>query len=260
MTVSARTRARLPHPTIAWAIAGAWAFAMVTELSGGGTALHHGALIQGGLPLWAALFLFLVAWQAMIVAMMLPSSLPLVRLFSQAASAQPHAQAARTAFVGGYALVWTVFGAVAFLFDVGVHRAVNDWPWLASHPWLIAGGVLVLAGAFQFSSLKERCLRVCRHPGVYLMRRYRRGVGTAFRIGYGHGVFCLGCCWALMLVAFAAGVANLAWMAAFTAIMVYEKTGPGGDRGAVPIGIGLLALGALVVAHPGWLPPIFPAD
>jgi len=260
VTVGAGARARLPHPTIVWAIAGAWALALAAELSGHGAALHHGALIEGGLPLWAALGLFLVAWQAMIAAMMLPSSLPLVRLFSQAASAQLHAATARAAFVAGYAVVWSAFGAAAFLFDVGVHHAVDAWPWLAARSWLIAGGVLVLAGAFQFSSLKERCLTVCRHPGVYLMRRYRRGARAAFRIGYGHGIFCLGCCWALMLVAFAAGVANLAWMAAFTAIMVYEKTGPGGDRGALPIGIGLLALGGLVLAHPGWLLPIFPAD
>src|SRR5205807_3477578 len=203
--------------------------------------------------------LFLVAWQAMIAAMMLPSSLAMIRLFNRTAAAQPHADRVRSAFLGGYAAIWTGFGAAAFLFDVTVHRTVDNWPWLAQRSWLIAGGTLVLAGFFQFSSLKERCLTVCRHPGAYLLRYYRRGTGAAFQFGLGHGIFCLGCCWALMLVAFAAGLANLAWMAVFTAIMVFEKSGPGGDRGAAPIGAALLTLGALVLIHPAWMPPLFAA-
>jgi predicted metal-binding membrane protein len=94
---------------------------------------------------------------------------------------------------------------------------------------------------------------VCRHPGGYLLRHYRRGTGAAFRLGAGHGMFCVGCCWALMLVAFAAGVANLWWMAALTAVMVFEKTGPAGQRGVRPIGLGLIVLGILVLADPAAL-------
>ena len=119
--------------------------------------------------------------------------------------------------------------------------------------------MLLLAGAFQFSDLKERCLRECRHPGIYLMQHYRRGIVEAFRLGRGHGLFCLGCCWALMLVGFAAGVANLAWMVVLTLLMVFEKTGRGGDRASGPIGIGLLALGGLVFIDPGWVPPLLGA-
>ncbi|HEY6379203.1 MAG TPA: DUF2182 domain-containing protein [Candidatus Dormibacteraeota bacterium] len=241
------------------AIGAAWFLAVVAETSGHGAALHHDTLIEGGLPFWAALCLFLVAWQAMTVAMMLPSSLPMVRLFNRMAAAQPHAGRAQAAFLGGYALVWTGFGAFAFISDLGIHRSVDNWPWLAAHSWLIAGGTLVVAGAFQFSSLKERCLQECRHPAAFLLRYYRRGTEAALRTGLRHGAFCLGCCWALMLVAFAAGVANLAWMAAFTAIMVFEKTGPGGDRGAEPIGLGLLVVGAVVLVHPGWLGSFFQA-
>src|SRR5207237_8869230 len=125
-----------------------------------------------------------------------------------------------------------------------------------SLPLLIGRAVLLLAGAFQFSRLKEQCLDQCRHPGAYLMRHYRHGIGAGFRMGRGHGLFCLGCCWALMLVSFAAGIANLAWMAVMTLIMVFEKTGPRGDRGVVPIGLTLIALGSLVALQPAWLPPI----
>jgi predicted metal-binding membrane protein len=250
---------RLPHPAILSAIAAAWVLAIAAEVSGRGAGLHHSALIHSRLPLWAALAVFLVAWQGMIVAMMLPTSLPLIRLFGVVGAAQPRAGRAQAAFLGGYALVWTGFGAAAFLGDVGIHRGVHAWPWLAMHSWLIPGLTLAGAGTFQFSSLKERCLSVCRHPAAVLLRHYRRGAAAAVRLGLRHGLFCLGCCWALMLVAFAAGVSNLVWMAAFTAIMVFEKTGPGGDRGSIPIGAVLLWLGVLVLLHPPWLPQLFAA-
>jgi predicted metal-binding membrane protein len=233
---------------LVWAIAAAWAVAVAAEVSGRGQALHHDALAGGGLPPWAALGLFLLAWQLMVVAMMLPSSLPLIRLFGRASANQPRPLRARAAFLGGYAAVWTGFGAAAFAGDLGVHGLVGRSAWLTARPSLLGGAVLLLAGGFQFSSLKDRCLRVCRHPAGYLLRHYRRGTGAAFRLGVGHGVFCVGCCWALMLVAFAAGVANLWWMAALTAVTVFERTGRGGRRGVRPIGLALLALGVLMVA------------
>lgn len=136
--------------------------------------------------------------------------------------------------------------------DIVVHSVVDTLPWLSRRPSLIAAATLLLAGAFQFSDLKERCLRQCRHPAAFLLPRYRRGTHAAFRLGREHGLFCLGCCWALMLVGFAAGVANLWWMAALTAIMVVEKTIPGGDR-LGPVGIGLIVSGALVLLDPAWL-------
>jgi predicted metal-binding membrane protein len=240
----------LPHALLVWAIAAAWAVAVAAEVSGRGRVLHHDALAESGLPPWAALGLFLLAWQLMIVAMMLPASLPLIRLFGGVAANQPRPLRAMAAFLGGYAAVWTGFGAVAFLGDMGIHRLIDRWAWLAARPSLIGGAVLLLAGGFQFSDLKDRCLRVCRHPGGYLLQHYQRGMSAAFRLGAGHGVFCVGCCWALMLVAFAAGVANLWWMAALTAVMVFEKTGRGGRRGVRPIGVGLIVLGVLMLTAP----------
>jgi predicted metal-binding membrane protein len=246
---AARSR-RLPQPTLVWAIAAAWAVAVAAQATGRGRLLHHDAFAEGGLPPCAGLGLFLLAWRLMIVAMMLPSSLPFVRLFSRASANQPRPLRARAALLVGYAAVWTGFGAAAFLGDLGIHHLVDRWGWLATRPGVIGGSVLLLAGAFQFSGLKDRCLRVCRHPGGYLLQHYRRGTGQAFRIGAGHGLFCVGCCWALMLVAFAAGVANLWWMAALTAVMVFEKTGKEGQRGVRPIGLGLLILDALMLASP----------
>ena len=243
-------RARRPHALIPLAIGVAWGLAVLAELTGDGAKLHHDALIHSALPLWAALLLFLVSWQAMIAAMMLPSSLPMIALFQSVTSTQPRRRTVMTTFVGGYAAVWTAFGGAAFLGDVVFHRFVDRTPWLGARPWLIEAAVLALAGAFQFSSLKDRCLSVCRAPGPYLLQHYRRrGPAAALRLGVGHGLFCLGCCWALMLLMFAAGVANLWWMAALTAVMVYEKIGRHGDRITRPVGFALLALAAAVVAH-----------
>lgn len=241
-------------PAIPIAIAVAWIIAIVAQATGTARFLHHDTLIEGGWPLWAALLAFVVAWQAMIVAMMLPSSLPLVRLFATVSANQPGARIAMVTFLAGYAAVWTAFGIVGFLGDVGLHRFVDANPWLQARPGLIAGGVLTLAGAFQFSPLKDACLRKCRLPGMYLMQHYGRGTAAAFALGRGHGLFCVGCCWALMIVTFAAGFANLWWMAALTAVMVYEKTGRYGGQLVPVVGTLLLGLGLLMIAHPGWVP------
>ncbi len=246
-----RARGNAPVAVLV-AIAAAWILAVLAEVTDTAGALHHDTLIEGGPPLWAALLLFLAAWQAMVAAMMLPSSLPLIRLFDVVSREQERPVRARVAFLGGYVAVWTAFGALAFLGDVGVHRVVEAVPAISERPWLISGSALALAGAFQFSGLKDRCLSKCRAPGAYLLGHYRRGAAKAFRIGSRHGLYCLGCCWALMLVMFAAGVAVLWWMALLTAVMVYEKTGRYGSRLTPIVGAWLLVLAALTFAHP-WL-------
>ena len=235
------------------AIGAGWGLAIAAELSGSAHSLHHDSLIHHGPPLWQALPLFLVAWQAMVAAMMLPSALPLIRMFDAVSRRQERASRSAAAFLGGYAIVWTAFGAQAFLGDVGVHQMVDSVPWLHAHEWVIPGTVLAMAGAFQFSDLKEQCLSKCRQPGPYMLANYGRGPAAAFKLGAGHGLFCLGCCWALMLVMFAAGVATLWWMAALTAVMVYEKTGRHGALVTPVVGVALLALSALAFAHlPGF--------
>lgn len=247
-SISATRRIPVAVPA---AIALAWAVALAAQASGAAPALHHDGLLDGGMPPGTALLLFVASWQLMTAAMMLPSSMPLVRLF-WAASQRREALAA---FLGGYALVWSVFGLLAFAGDGILHELVRVLPPLEERPWLIGGSVLVLAGAFQFTKLKDACLEECRHPAMFMLRGYRRGTGAAFRLGRDHGVFCLGCCWALMLVMFAAGFANLAWMAVLAAVTAYEKAGRHGRRLTPMLGVALAGWGALVLAHPGWLPP-----
>jgi predicted metal-binding membrane protein len=245
-TVAPAPVARVPGPILT-AVAAAWGAAIAAEASGIAGSLHHDSLLVGGPGLGPALLLFLVSWQVMVAAMMLPSSLPLVRMFSAASSSVPDRGRVLAAFVGAYALVWSGFGLLAFLGDAGVHAVVASSPWLTSNDWAIAPSVLLLAGAFQFTPLKDACLRACRHPASFLRRHYRRGARGAFTLGARHGLFCVGCCWALMLVMFAAGAASLIWMAALTALMVHEKTRPRGAQMVPLTGVVLLAAGSTLM-------------
>ena len=239
----------LPRPILV-GIAAAWAAAIAAQLAGAAALLHHDSLLaDGGPSLAVAALLSLLAWQVMIAAMMLPSSLPLVRLYAHASARAPQRRRAMAAFLGGYALVWSAFGLVAFGADAGLHAAINSSSWLEHHDWWIGGSVLALAGAFQFTSLKDACLDNCRHPGQFMMRFYERGPRGGFRLGARHGAFCVGCCWALMLVMFAAGVASLVWMALLTAVMVHEKTRPAGSRVVPVTGVALLGMASVVLLY-----------
>jgi predicted metal-binding membrane protein len=244
MLAAGRRRAGVPRPVVA-AIAIAWAIAIAAQATGTGAELHHDALIHSALPLWVALAIFIVAWQVMVAAMMLPSSIPMLRLFRATSRIQPEHPKAMTAFVGGYIVVWAIFGAVAFVGDFVLHHVVDRTPWLGARPWIISAGILAIAGAFQFSPLMEQCLSECRHPASFIVQRYSRGTAAAFRLGREHGRFCLGCCWALMLLMFAVGVANLWWMAALAALMAYEKVGKHGEEIARIAGITLIAAAVL---------------
>jgi predicted metal-binding membrane protein len=231
------------------AIALAWGVAIAVELTGTGSQLHHDALIGSGSGVALGLGLSTAAWVVMVAAMMLPSSLPLVRLFAQASAGQARPGAAMAGFLGGYVAVWTLFGVIAFAADLGLHRAVETSASLRRGEWAIGGSVLALAGAFQFTPLKDACLDRCRHPGAFLLRYYRRGVASGLRLGAWHGLFCVGCCWALMLVMFAAGVASLVWMGLLMAVMVHEKTRPAGRRTVPVTGTALLAVSSTVLLY-----------
>jgi predicted metal-binding membrane protein len=243
-----RRRGRCSPLTVSIVLA--WVAVVVAQFGAGRHLVDHDALLgHRGLPSLGALMMFALAWIVMVTAMMLPSAVPLIRLFTATAAQQPHPRSAGAAFVGGYLAVWTVFGWAALAFDGLVHHAVDTSPWLDAHHHFVAAGVLALAGVYQLSPLKDACLRTCRHPAAYLLTKYRRGTRAALRIGAGHGLFCLGCCWALMLVAFALGMTQLALMAGFTALMAYEKTGRHGVLVAEIAGLGLLIAAVAVATH-----------
>jgi predicted metal-binding membrane protein len=225
----------------------AWVISIATQLTGSAALLHHHALIEGGPPLWVAVPLFLLGWQVMLAAMMLPASLPTLRVVAtdDARAASWNSQAS---FLAAFAAVWTAFGLFAFAGDFVLHHMVDATPWLAARPWLIEGGVLGLAGAYQLSPLKRRSLDACRDPMELMTAASGVRHGGPFEMGLIHGLVCLGSSWALMLLMFAEGFANLGWMAALTLVMVYEASGRRGQLAATLTGLALLGLSAATFA------------
>jgi predicted metal-binding membrane protein len=186
-------------------------------------------------------------WSVMMVAMMLPSALPMILTFAQVA--QRNGERARShAFVSAYVLVWLAFGIAATVAQWALQRwgALDAMALSASA--LPTAVLLVVAGLYQFSPLKRVCLASCRTPFGFLLGEWRAGVLGAFRMGLRHGLLCLGCCWALMALLFVGGAMNLAWVAALAVAVAVEKVAPAGERIGIAMGCGLIAVGAVKLA------------
>jgi predicted metal-binding membrane protein len=199
--------------------------------------------------------LYLVGWILMTIAMMLPTTLPLLEIFRRLTVQRPERSQLMTLLITGYLSAWGVFGAAAHLADWLVHEIVERSPWLEANAYVIGAGTLLLAGVFQFSRLKYRCLDKCRAPLSFVMS-YWRGADdrrNAFLLGFNHGLFCVGCCWALMLLMFGVGVGNIGWMLALGAVMAVEKNAPWGKKLSRPLGISLIAWGLLILGNRAWL-------
>ncbi len=206
------------------------------------------SLPQGELMLPA--LLYALAWLLMIAAMMLPTTLPLLGLFGRMTAARPDAGRLLACVVAGYTVAWLGFGLLAHGLDSTLHLAAAKGDWWAAHGELVGAAVLLAAGAFQFSALKYRCLERCRTPFAFINARWRglRPSREAFRLGLEHGLYCVGCCWALMLVMFVVGMGNLGWMLTVAAAMAAEKNLPWGRRLRAPLGLGLIAWGGALFA------------
>jgi predicted metal-binding membrane protein len=181
--------------------------------------------------------------------MMLPTTLPLLDRFRRLTAARADGGVLVTLVIAGYVAVWGAFGLFAHGFDLLVLAAFARSPWLAAHGWLAGAAVIGIAGAFQFSALKYRCLDKCRTPLGFVMQHWhgqspRR---DAFVLGAHHGAFCVGCCWALMLLMFVVGTGSIGWMLALGAIMAIEKNMPWGRALSAPLGVALLMWGAMTV-------------
>lgn len=196
-------------------------------------------------------------WAVMMVAMMLPSAAPMILLFAsvnrrrreRAGPAVPTA-----VFVAGYLLVWTGFSAAAALTQAALHQAALLSPAMATTSPVLGGFLLIVAGIYQWLPIKSACLGHCRSPLGFLAGEWRDGDRGALVMGMRHGLFCLGCCWALMVLLFVAGVMNLAWVAAIAGLVLVEKVAPGGPwvgriGGVVLAGAGVWML--LASAHAG---------
>lgn len=240
----------------------AWVALLLWEASPYGRYLDHGDWTEAGfaatictvLPkgeILLPLTLYAGGWVLMSAAMMLPTALPLLAIFRRMVEGRPDGAALVALVIGGYLLAWAAFGVVAHLLDLGVNLVVRRSNWLTFNGWAVGAAVLALAGAFQFSGLKHHCLTRCRTPFSFVVSRWH-GLSPrreALRLGIAHGVFCVGCCWALMFLMFAVGLGSVGWMLALACVMAIEKNMPWGRRLAAPVGVVLLAWGALIVVN-----------
>ncbi|HSE03124.1 MAG TPA: DUF2182 domain-containing protein [Methylomirabilota bacterium] len=190
---------------------------------------------------------FVVSWGVMMTAMMLPSALPMIALYGairRGAAGGAGSGVPVAAFATVYLLLWAASGVPVYF----AHTLLMALSGSAFEYGVAA--ILLAAGAFQLSPLKQVCLRACRSPLAFLLGHWRAGRRGSLALGWSHAVYCLGCCWALMLVLVAAGAMGLRWVLLITAVVAAEKLLPGGEWFARAAGGALLLLGAAVAVRP----------
>jgi len=204
-------------------------------------------LPAGGILLPAVLYVG--GWVLMLAAMMLPTTLPLLEIYRRLIRRRRDRALLLGLVILGYLTAWGGFGLAAHGLDLVLHEVVTQSPWLVFNGWVIGAVVLAVAGAFQFSRLKYACLDKCRLPLGFVMEHWRGGEERrqAWRMGWRHGLFCIGCCWALMLLMFVIGSANVGWMLVLGAVMAVEKNHRWGRRLAAPLGMMLIVIAASIV-------------
>jgi predicted metal-binding membrane protein len=202
---------------------------------------------------------FVGAWVTMMAAMMFPSISPMVLAYArrqrQSGTAALGAGAGPTAiFVAGYLVVWTTVGIAAYALIEGVRSLeLGFLAWDRAGPY-VAGAVILGAGAYQLTRLKDSCLRRCRDPHAFLTEHWRPGPAGALRMGIEHGSFCVGCCWALMAALLALGVMSIAWMVLIAALIAAEKLLPWGTVANRGIAVFLAVLGIALAVAPEDVP------
>jgi len=177
----------------------------------------------------AQLALLFVMWAVMMVAMMIPSAAPMILLFAAVNRKRREEQrpfVATGVFVLGYLVVWTIFAALAALAQAGLHATALLSPMMVSTSVVLGGALLIAAGIFQFTPIKNACLSHCRSPLDFITTGWRDGTAGAFMMGLRHGAFCLGCCWVLMTLLFFTGVMNVLWIAIIAGFVLIEKISP----------------------------------
>jgi predicted metal-binding membrane protein len=198
---------------------------------------------------WPRVVLLWGMWAVMMTAMMLPTAAQLILLYAAAArtNGEPGHPARRVyALAGGYLFAWLLFSVAATALHRLLASALVLTPMMEPSTPIAGAVVLAIAGIYQLTPLKRVCLRACRSPLGFMMQRWRRGGAGAFRLGVDHGIYCLGCCWAMMLILFAGGVMNLAVIVTLTLWVVLEKFAPFGERTPIVSGVALLAMAAWI--------------
>lgn len=237
-------------------VAATWLLLMMWQASGYSHYILHGPQAHGvhfGMhdsePLVYRLGLYSLGWLLMCIAMMLPTSLPLIQMFRRLTASRRDRGQLLVILMGGYLGVWLVFGVIAHMGQWWLYQWLSQMGELQSQLWLVSAGLLLVAGLFQFSSFKYQCLDKCRSP-LSFVNAYWRGHHErrqTLLLAVHHGLFCLGCCWALMLLMFAVGTGGVVWMMLLGLVMAAEKNLSWGRRLAAPLGIGLVSWAGVIV-------------
>ncbi len=234
----------------------AWAYLVHLHQQMSSSVMPDSAMVKMGMVIdapWGAcdVFFTFLMWAVMMVGMMSPAAAPVLFLFAgMHAKHEEHSMPVPVLLFGlGYITVWLGFSASAALAQWGLHQGALLSSSTAASSHLLAGVILIAAGAYQLTPAKGACLRQCQSPLGFLLSNWREGAKGALEMGLRHGLYCLGCCWALMCVLFAVGIMNLAWVAALTAFILVEKFGRTGASVARVGGLAMIVFGVLVIAR-----------
>jgi predicted metal-binding membrane protein len=201
-----------------------------------------------GLPFSAALPGAITMWVLMSIAMMLPTAAPAIDIYVRLTRRVEARRATHIAgFAGGYLIAWSALAVAAGAAQAAVGSGLAAQAALVPAGYL-SGGILLLAGLYQITPVKQACLTLCRNPMAFFMSHWREDIGGALRMGLHHGAICIGCCWALMGLMFLSGAMNLAWMAGLGLLMLLEKAAPGAGRAGQLAGLAMALAGAALIA------------
>ncbi len=239
---------------LAWAYLISLALAM-NDMAGMGGAGDMSGMgeIAGGLKPWTVAdgVLMFVMWAIMMLAMMLPSAAPMILIFARVNGKQRdkgNVYVPTAIFSAGYVIVWTLFSLVATAAQWGLQNAALLSPAMVSASVYLGAALFIAAGIYQWTPLKQACLKHCRSPLEFIMHHWRPGRAGALRVGLGHGAFCLGCCWSVMALLFVGGVMNLIWVAVITIFVAAEKMFPHGPWIGRVGGVAMIAAGVYLLA------------
>ena len=241
-------------PVFVLLIVFAWLALWLWEHSPYGRYLNHGLWTQYGLAsnlcraipngeILLPAFLYVGGWMLMTTAMMLPAVLPLLFLFRRLTMRRTDHSILLSLVIAGYLVTWGIFGVIAHGASWVILEMVQGNVWLTFNAWVPGAIILLIAGTFQFSALKYSCLDKCRTPMTFITQHWRgrNERKQSFLLGIHHGIYCVGCCWALMLLMFSVGTGSVGWMLALGAVMAVEKNIPWGRKMSAPLGVFLLA-------------------
>jgi predicted metal-binding membrane protein len=212
----------------------------------------HAAMGMPEMQSWPReLVALFVMWTVMMVGMMLPSAAPLILLILGVYRRRNdrHTRLNSMLFLSGYLLAWTIFSFAAASGQIALHRAALLSAAMVAKSGILSAAILIVAGVYQLLPIKNACLAHCRSPLSFLSEHWREGPSGAWRMGLLHGLFCIGCCWALMALLFVAGVMNLLWVAAIAMFVLVEKLWRQGLLVGRIAGVLLLACGAYQFVH-----------